>query len=125
MEAVVKFDNEQQIVYGWASVAKANGEAVIDSQDDVIDIYDLEAAANDFVLDYREANDMHAGPATGRLVQSLVTTPETIEALGLPEDMTQGWWVGFKIDDPQQWATIKEGSRMMFSIEGERMPLDG
>jgi hypothetical protein len=32
--------------------------------------------------------------------------------------LPQGWWVGFKIDDPGVWGKVKDGTYNMFSIEG-------
>jgi len=29
-----------------------------------------------------------------------------------------GWWVGFKVQDPEVWAKVKTGERTGFSIHG-------
>lgn len=118
--SIAKIDTERRVVKGWASVAaSADGTTVIDSQGDVIDAADLEDAAHDFALSFREANTMHAGPVTGRLVESFVSTPETLEKMGVPPGvLPTGWWVGFKIDDDAAWEGVKSGKYRAFSIEG-------
>lgn len=118
--SIAKIDEEQRLVYGWASVAaSADGEPVIDSQGDIIDAADLEKAAHNFALDFREANSMHAGPVTGRLVESFVSSPATLEKMGIPTGvLPTGWWVGFKIDDDTAWEGVKSGKFKGFSIEG-------
>ena len=30
-----------------------------------------------------------------------------------------GWWIGFKVIDPDVWEKVKDGTYSMFSIEGE------
>ena len=118
--SIAKIDEEQRIVFGWASVAKrADGTTIEDSQGDVIESADLEKAAYDFVLDFREANAMHSGPVTGRLVESFVSTPEKLEKMGIPAGvLPTGWWSGYKIEDDDAWAGVKSGRYKMFSIEG-------
>ena len=55
VEKVLKFDTERQYVFGWASVAiTKDGQQVEDLQGDLIDVDDLEEAAYQFALQYRE-----------------------------------------------------------------------
>lgn len=117
---IAKLDEERRLVFGWASVAKnADGTDVIDAQGDVIAPGDLETAAYDFVLKFREANTMHTGPVTARLVESFVATPDKLEKMGIPvEGVPSAWWTGFKVDDDTAWAGIKSGRYSQFSIEG-------
>lgn len=117
---------DQHLVFGWASVAvKAGGEQVEDLQGDVIDPEDLEKAAYEFVEYSGSANVMHKGRSVGRLVESLMVTPEKLKAMGLPEDaiakMPQGHWVGFRVS-PETFAKVKSGALKMFSIEGTATP---
>lgn len=119
--AVLKVDEEQRTVFGWASVAMLNeDEPVVDLQDDTIDGATLEKAAYEYVRRYRVVNDMHRGPAVGDLVESFVLTPEKLKAMGLKRDGAPavGMWVGYKLDETE-WAAFKRGERPMFSIEGE------
>lgn len=118
---LLKVDEEQRMVFGWASVAMMNAnEPVVDLQGDTIDGPTLEKAAYDYVRRYRIVNDMHRGGAVGDLVESFVLTPEKLKAMGLKRDGAPevGMWVGYKLDDGE-WAAFKRGERPMFSIEGE------
>jgi len=123
---VIKIDVEQRLAFGWASVAvRKDGETVVDSQQDIITPAELEQAAYEFVLKFREATEMHQGPTIGSLVESMVVTPEKLSALGLPQDaLPLGWWVGFRLE-PETFAKVKDGTLRMFSIEGtaERIPV--
>ena len=123
---IAKIDDDQRLVFGWASVSVTkDGEQVEDSQGDIIDPADLETAAYEFVLKFREANAMHVGPVVGHLVESFVATPEKLEKMGLAADaLPTGWWAGWKIADDEVWQGIKSGHYQMFSIEGhgQRVP---
>ena len=117
--AVAKTDDDAQVVFGWASVSqKADGSDVWDSDNENVPPEDLELAAYDFVLNSREAGADHQGPSVGQLVESLVTTVEKQQALGLTgNELPVGWWVGYHIEDPSVWASVKSGDRLMFSID--------
>lgn len=117
---IAKLDTERQIVFGWANVCvRCSGEAVVDSHDDVIAGEDLETAAYDFNLHFRETGENHEGVAKGRLIESFFVTPEKLVKMGLKKDaLPTGWWVGFKIDDKDAWRRVKKGDHRMFSIQG-------
>ena len=117
--AVAKADDDAQVVFGWASVAqKADGTEVWDTDNEAVGVKALEDAAYDFVLNSREAGADHQGDAVGTLVESIVFTAEKQEALGLPAgSLPVGWWVGYHIEDPAVWASVKSGERLMFSID--------
>lgn len=117
---VLKFDDDRHLVFGWANVAiSKSGTQVTDSHDHQIDPSELEHAAYQFNLSYREMDEMHTEPVTGRLVESFFVTPEKLEKMGLPADaLPQGWWVGFHVDDEEVWQKIKKGDYRMFSIAG-------
>lgn len=116
---VYKVDDEG-LVFGWANVAvTADGETVVDAHADEIDGVELEKAAYDFVLKFGDTGVMHQGPSVGRLVESMMFTAEKAEALGIPaESLPTGWWVGFRIDDADVFAKVKDGTYPMFSIQG-------
>lgn len=126
---VAKVDTDRRLVFGWASVVlRQNGDVVVDSYQDVIAPDDLETAAYNFVLGYRELNERHAGVVKGHVVESMVVTPEKLVALGLSADaLPTGWWVGFHVDDDAAWEKVKKGEYTMFSIEGSatREAIDG
>ncbi|UCC74380.1 MAG: ChaB family protein, partial [Gemmatimonadota bacterium] len=96
---VAKVDEDQRLVFGWASIIENDdGTPLVDLQGDIITPDALEKAAYRFVLDSRKAGEMHQRTdGIGRLVESFVLTPEKAAALGI--DKRSGWWVGFKIDD--------------------------
>ena len=91
----------------------------------------MERSAYRYVLDSRKGGDMHARVGKGLLsgwsepkhtadlVESFVVTPEKLQSLGLPGDaLPLGWWVGFQVNDDEQWALVKDGKRSGFSIHG-------
>ncbi len=121
---ITKLDEDQNLVYGWASVAiDAQGVPVVDREGDQISIPELEKAARSFVKNYREANERHQGPKIGELVESIVTTPDVQKALNMPEGSPVGWFVGFELA-PETFAKVKSGEYSAFSIEGtaKRVP---
>lgn len=118
--AITKVDDDQRLVFGYASVAvRADGETVVDSQDDVIAPDTLEKAAYDYVLRSRDGGLMHERMGVATMVESFVVTPEKLKAMGLPENsLPQSWWIGFRVDDPEVWKRVKSGELSSFSIGG-------
>lgn len=116
---LTKLDSDRNLVFGWASIAATvDGKALIDKQGDIIEPEVLEEAVYDFVLEFREADEMHSRVTKGMLIESLVTTPDKLTAMGLPAgSVPTGWWVGFKVD-PETFQKVKSGHYPMFSIEG-------
>ena len=116
---VAKIDEAKGLVFGWAYVVKTkDGKQVIDHSGEFMDLEVLEDAVYKYVLEARDANDMHDGPVTGKLVESVVFTPEKLEAMGLEKNaLPQGVWVGFKLE-PDAFDKIRSGERTAFSIEG-------
>lgn len=127
---IYKADEDQRLVFGWASVAiTVDGTVLEDRQHDTIDPEDLEEAAYEYVLNFRDTGEEHLPGyrKKGRLVESCVFTPEKQRAMGLPEGaLPVAWWIGFKIDDEDTWQRIKDGTYKMFSIEGraQREPIE-
>lgn len=117
---VVRMDDDQRIVFGWANVTKlASGEIVVDSHGDYIETADLEAAAYGHVLKFRATGKDHVGGIKGQLVESFMVTPEKLEAIGLEKgSLPEGWWVGYHIDDDNLWKSVKKGEYASFSIQG-------
>lgn len=120
---IAKLDEAQGLVYGWASVVVKDGETVVDRQGDIIEPEVLEAAAVDFMLNHRAAGEMHEGGPVGQIVESMVVTPEKLEAMGVPNEIAQavptGFWIGVKLDpDGETFAKVKSGELSMFSIQG-------
>jgi len=89
----------------------------------------LFAVANvyNYVLYFRDGGEMHQRRGIGVLVESVVFTPDKLEAMGIPEGtLPNGWWLGLKITDDEVWSKVKDGTYSMFSIEGEatRQPIE-
>lgn len=118
---IKKSDDEQRLIFGWASVAAdENGNAIIDSQGDVIPIEELERAAYEFVEFSRKGGEMHQIMGVARLVESIIFTPQKLELLGI-SGVPFGWWVGFRVTDETVWQKIKSGEYSMFSIGGDAL----
>ena len=118
---IVKSDNDKRLAFGWASVSmRVDGEVIEDWQEDIVEPDELENAAYNFVLLYREGGEMHERGGAAVLIESVVFTPEKMAAMGIPEGtLPVGWWIGFKVTDDDVWEKVKDGTYAMFSIEGE------
>lgn len=131
-----KFDDDKRLAFGWASVVTLDGQPVLDKQGDIIDPDEIEKAAYQYMLVSRKGGEMHkrrTGPDgtdepvhVADIVESFVVTPEKIAKMGLPADMPQGWWVGYKVHDDEAWAKVKSGQYQGFSIHGRgrRTPVE-
>lgn len=119
---ILKSDDDKRLVFGWASVSVTlDGVPLEDRQSDIIDPDELESAAYEYVLNFRDGGEEHIPSLRkkARLVESCVFTKEKQAALGLPEGaLPVGWWIGFYVDDDEAWEKIKNGTYKMFSIEG-------
>lgn len=118
---IMKSDDDKMLAFGWASVSmRVDGEVIEDWQDDIVEPEELENAAYDYVLLYREGGEMHERGGAAVLIESVVFTEEKMKAIGIPEDtLPIGWWIGFKVTDKDVWEKVKDGTYPMFSIEGE------
>ena len=114
---ILKADDEQRIVYGWASVITEKGERVVDRQGDVIEADTLVKAVNDFMENVRVGKTMHTGEQTGMVIHSLPITKEIGESLGIQSDR-EGWVVAYKVYDEEVWKMVKSGELAAFSIGG-------
>lgn len=114
---ILKFDEEQRIIYGFASVVTVNGEPLVDLHGDTISVKTLEKAATEFMLGTRKGLTMHSGEQTHTIVHSLPLTKEIMDALGIYSDK-EGWVIGVKVHDDTTWAKAKGGDFTGFSIGG-------
>lgn len=127
---IMKTDEDKRLVFGWASVSiTVDGEQLEDHQQDMIDPEDLEDAAYEYVLNFRDTGEEHIPTMRmkGKLVESCVFTAEKQKAMGIPEGILPiAWWIGFKIEDDAAWEKVKNGTYRMFSIEGRanRVPVE-
>ena len=115
---ILKTDDEQRMVYGWASVITENGEPVVDRQDDMIEADTLVKAVNEFMEHVRVGKAMHTGDQVGTVVHSLPITKEIGDSLGIQSDR-EGWVVAYKVFDDDVWAMVKSGELAAFSIGGK------
>ena len=128
--SIFKTDDDKRLVFGWASISvTVDGEQLEDRQQDMIDPEDLEEAAYEYVLNFRDTGEEHIQTMRkkGKLVESCVFTAEKQKALGIPDGtLPIGWWIGFKIEDDSAWEKVKNGTYRMFSIEGKanRVPVE-
>lgn len=114
---ILKTDEEQRMVYGWASVVTEKGEPVVDRQGDVIEADTLVKAVNGFMEHVRVGKTMHVGEQTGVIVHSMPITKEIGESLGISSDR-EGWIVAYKVYDDAVWEMVKSGELAAFSIGG-------
>jgi hypothetical protein len=114
---ILKADDEQRLVYGWASVVTEKGEPVVDRQGDVIEPETLVKAVNSFMENIRVGKEMHKGDQIGAVIHSMPVTKEIGESLGIQSDR-EGWVVAFKVYDDDVWARVKSGELAAFSIGG-------
>lgn len=117
---ILKVDDEQRMVFGWASVVTEKGEMVVDRQGDVIEPETLVKAVNNFMEHVRVGKAMHTGEQVGVVVHSLPITKEIGDALGIQSDR-EGWVVAYKVYDDAVWEMVKSGELAAFSIGGRAM----
>jgi len=114
---ILKVDEEQRLIFGWASVITEKGEAVVDLQGDIIEADVLVKAVNEFMENVRVGKTMHVGEETGKVIHSLPVTKEICDALGIQSDL-EGWVVAYKVYDDSVWDRVKSGELRAFSIGG-------
>ena len=114
---ILKRDDEQRLVYGYAYVSTVNGELAVDHSGETIDPDILAKAATEFMLNVRIAKAMHQGDAVGSVVHSLPLTSEIAKSLGIETDK-EGWIVALKINSDEVWELVKSGKLASFSIGG-------
>ena len=125
---ISKINEEKRQVFGWANVSHEwkkddAGNLVLkqveDSQEDLVDVEDLESMAYRFTKLYREGGEMHVKKSSATMIESMVFTIEKQQALGIPAGMVPvGWWIGFEVSDDNAWEGVKKKLYTAFSIEG-------
>lgn len=137
---IAKIDKAQCLVFGFANVSISRatglgvgGEQFYDLQNDSVPPEELEKSAYGYVLEAREADEMHEGDAVGHIVESIVFTPDKLEKFATDPatgEVNKGdlevlkrlfpcrWWVGYKLSE-SSFAKVESGEFRMFSIAGE------
>lgn len=115
-------DTVQKVAYGWAYVAKKGDEQVVDHSGDTWDISEIEKTAHDFILSCRVGAESHLVKGGAELVESMVFSETLQKALGIDikknGESVEGWFVGFRITDPELLEKVEKGELSMFSIGG-------
>lgn len=118
---VLKADQAQQIVYGWAGqYLTVDGQPIEDLQGDVIEPDEIQKAAENFVKDYGTSGIHHEGKSVGQIVASLVTTPDIVKAF-FPDSAGRvpvGWIIGVYYPDKKVFDRVVSGELPMFSVQG-------
>jgi hypothetical protein len=124
---VTKTDSGHMIIGGWFSVFKVDGQDVVDSDNECVDIPSYTAAYIDFSKNYRDANFDHEDEIKGTLIDNiLIDTPEMAKMLvheltGMPMEEIEikklGHFGSFQINNKQDFEDAKK-NKLMFSIEG-------
>ncbi len=116
-----KVDDERRLVWGWAYVVDDGGAPVVDHSGDFVDNLALPAfedAVYEYVLKSRQADEMHERfDDVAVLVESVMVTPDKLDAMGLSGDRT-GWWVGYRVTRDEVWEKVKNGTYGGLSIRG-------
>lgn len=113
---VMKIDEDQRMVYGWASVISKNGQPIIDRQGDVIEPSEMRSAIHDF-MKHRTGGEMHGQTGGAEVVESLFLDRDVQQSLGIDLGM-EGWYVGMHVPDDAAWEKIRAGTYKAFSIGG-------
>jgi hypothetical protein len=114
---ILKVDEEQRIIYGWASVTTYKGELLVDRQGDTIKTDTLHRAVNKFMKGVRVGKLLHQGEQVGEIIHSFPMTKEISAALGIQSDR-EGWITGYYVSDDNLWEQVKAGDYAEFSIGG-------
>lgn len=114
---IMKLDEEQRLVYGWALVTTERGTPLIDLQRDVVDTVELQKSVHEFMDGPRDLGRMHTDIGVGKVVESIVFSADVQKALGIDLGM-EGWFVGVHVEDDATWQLAKTGRLRMFSIGG-------
>jgi cation transport regulator ChaB len=115
--AILKADDEQRIVWGWAYVSTEDGRLLVDSQGDSIEPAEMVKMADRFMLDVRKAKAMHRGEVVGEFIHSMPLTNELMKLFDIHSDR-EGWIVAMKVYSDDAWADVKSGKLPMLSIGG-------
>jgi hypothetical protein len=112
-----KVDSVTKVAYGWAYVSKKGSDVVVDHSGQSWPIEQVEKTAHQFVCDCRVGGENHVFKGGAELVESMVFSEAVQKALGIDLGK-QGWFVGFRITDPELLEKVEKGELAMFSIGG-------
>lgn len=124
---------DERLVFGLASVSvKADGEPLVDLDNDIIDPQDLEKAVYSFVEGGAVGDVNHDRHDVSKCVESFVVTSEKLQmllkAIGytgeIPSYEGCAAWMGWHVKDDEVWKRVKSGELKAFSIQArcQRVP---
>ena len=99
-------------------MCKEDEKDYFDSQGDNINETEMRKAATGFMINSREAREMHGKVCKGKVIHSLPFTTELAESLGMDEIPRTGWIVGIKPESDEVLQKYKSGEYTGFSIGG-------
>lgn len=111
-------NKQSKVAYGWAYVSTVNGVLQKDHSGDTWSIEEIEKTAHDFVCECRVGGEAHIFKGGAELVESIVLSNTLQKALGIDLNK-EGWFVGFRITDPELLDKVEKGDYSMFSIGGQ------
>lgn len=116
-----KFDKALGLVFGWGIIcceknAAGGWDDHYDLQGDHIPEGLMVEATSDFMLNSREAHEMHAGKRVGTIVHSFPLTQDIAKAMGIDTFKT-GWMVAMK-PEAAVLQKFETGEYRGFSIGG-------
>ena len=117
---ILKVDEDERIVWGWAYVSTVKGVPSVDHSNESVSPEVLVKAATNFMLSVRTAKAMHQGDSVGEVVHSFPLTNELGKSLGVSSDR-EGWIICMKIHDEKVWQSVKSGELSAFSIGGRAL----
>lgn len=120
---IIRKDDSQRMVYGWANQITKSGESVQDLQGDIIEPEELVKFTTEYMKTARVSKLMHRGGQIGQVVHSFPLTYEIAKSLGLTTD-TEGWLVGVYIANDDVWQAVQDGKLTSFSIGGTGTRID-
>jgi len=119
MEAqVCKVDEGLGLVFGWAIICCEDGQPYFDKQDDHVPEDAMLEAACDFMLNSRDAGEMHRRTGAGSAIFAWPMTKEIADSFGIQARRT-GLMFAMK-PDAAMMRKFKSGELTAFSIGGQR-----
>lgn len=117
-------ETPEYLVFGWANIVTVNGQYVVDSQGDWIDVEELERVSYAYIENGGIAGDSHKKDAAGNPlkfgvpVESVFLSKKKQELMGIPDLGFEGWWAGWRVT-PEVHAKVVSGQYAGLSIGGK------
>ncbi len=108
---IAKSDDDKQIVYGVVMEPMEN-----DTDDNWTNASQIEEAAHLFMKSFREIDTEHSREnISATPVESWLAHEDTV--VGGQEVKAGSWVMAVKVEDPEEWASVKDGGYTGFSID--------